>query len=52
MDDAIKKCIDNMNHITELFTAISSNEKEYSIEVVARDFAFAIAEIYISENEW
>ena len=41
-----------MNHITELFTAISGNEKEYSIEVAARDFAFAIAEIYISENEW
>ena len=52
MDDAIKKCIENMNHITELFTAISSNEREYSIEVAARDFAFAIAEIYISENEW
>ena len=50
MDDSIKKCIENMNNVTELFTAVSSNEKEYSVEVAARDFAFAIAEIYIGEN--
>ena len=50
MDDAIKRCTDNMNHITKLFATISDNQKEYSVEVAARDFAFAIAEIYTGEN--
>ena len=50
MDDAINKCIENMNHVTKLFTTISANEKEYSVELAARDFAFAIAEIYTGEQ--
>ena len=51
MDDAIKKCVENMNHVTKLFTTISGNEKEYSVELAARDFAFAIAEIYTGNHK-
>ena len=50
MDDAINKCIENMNHIDKLFTTVSSDMKEYSVEVAARDFAFSIAEVYIGKN--
>ena len=48
MDEAIKKCTECVNHITKLFTAINNN-KEYSAELAARDFAFAVAEVYIGK---
>ena len=50
MDDAINKCIENMNYITKQFSTVSGNMKEYSVEVAARDFAFSIAEVYIGRN--
>ena len=46
MDKAIKKCTECLNNIIKLFTAIS-NKEEYSAELAARDFAFAVAEVYI-----
>ena len=48
MDETIKKCTEYLNHVTKLFTAINSKE-EYSVELAARDFAFAVAEVYIGK---
>ena len=48
MDKTIKKCTEYLNRITKLFTAINSKE-EYSAELAARDFAFAVAEVYIGK---
>ena len=51
MDETIKKCTEYLNHVTKLFTAINNSKEEYSVELAARDFAFAVAEVYIGKHK-
>ena len=47
MDEEIKTCISNLNQIKNIFNSASSDKDTLTLELAGRDFAYAIAQVYI-----
>jgi len=47
MDEEVKMCTANLNKITKFFKTASSNGDVLSLELAGRDFAYAIAQVYV-----
>jgi len=47
MDEEVKMCTANLNQITNFFKTASSNGDVLTLELAGRDFAYAIAQVYV-----
>jgi len=47
MNEEVKICIASLNHIINFFQSASTSGDVLALELAGRDFAYAIAQVYI-----